>query len=304
MTSLVSQLQADALNSKVPISELLQKCLVVATKLGIEPLADWTRLELGGYGDEEVPEYRIVRGEPQVFNPYNGYQPLYFGDATHAERFSQMSFNQPIGEIEYSLLQIDKTGSGHFAVGYATSVENMLRKSIKFNLRPSLAISPSQFKRILDAARKIALEWSLKLEADGILGEGMTFSREEKTRAQAQSVTYNIKNFIQGDLQNSQVQVDAVSSRQTMTTRHIDLQQLVDVVRVVRASLGELPEGIRDSAELAADIQTIELQAASPSPKHSIIREALCSVRSILENAAGNLLAAGLLDRVSRLLGS
>lgn len=304
MSSLVSQLQSDALNSKVPITELLQKCLVVAKKLGIEPLADWVRLELGGYGNDKVPEYRIVHGEPRVFNPYNGYQPLFFADTKLAEHFSRMSFNQPIGEIEYSLLQFDKTDSNVFIVGYATSVENMLRKNIKFNLRPSLAISPSQFKKILDAVRKIALEWSLKLEADGILGEGMTFSQEEKTRAQAKSVTYNINNFIQGDVQNSQIQVDTVSSHQTMTTRHIDLQQLVEVIRVVKASLEKLPEGILDSAELAADIQTIELQVASPSPKHPIIREALCSVRSILENATGNLIAAGLLDRVSRLLGS
>lgn len=37
------------------------------------------------------------------------------------------------------------------------------------------------------------LEWSLKLEMDGILGEVITFSKEEKSKAA--SATYHIQNF-------------------------------------------------------------------------------------------------------------
>lgn len=70
MPSLVAELQANALNHGVSITDLLHKCLVVATKLGVSELADWARRELDGYGESPVPEYRIVYGDPQVFNPY------------------------------------------------------------------------------------------------------------------------------------------------------------------------------------------------------------------------------------------
>jgi hypothetical protein len=99
MSSIIQELQSDALNQKISVTELLQKCLLVATKLGIVEFASWTRLELDGYRGREVPEYRIIYGEPKIFDPYHGYQPIFFEDPEDAEFISKMNFNQPIGEI-------------------------------------------------------------------------------------------------------------------------------------------------------------------------------------------------------------
>ena len=60
MPSLIEELQRDALNQNVSVTELLQKCLVVAMKLGIDDFASWVRRELDGYKGQKVPEYRIV----------------------------------------------------------------------------------------------------------------------------------------------------------------------------------------------------------------------------------------------------
>ncbi len=49
-------------------------------------------------------------------------------------------------------------------------------------------------KQILASVRKIILNWSLKLEEDGILGEGMTFSSQE--REIAANSNYNINYYI------------------------------------------------------------------------------------------------------------
>lgn len=215
MASLVEDLQKDALNHDVSVTELLQKSLVVAIKLKLEEFASWVRRELDGYGKEEVPEYRVLHGSPQVFNPYRGYQPLHFGDVEYAKCFSKMYFDTPIGELEHELIAARKSGSSAFQVSYPPSVEKKLMDAIEFRLQPSLHINASQFQRVLDAVRKIILEWSLKLEADGITGEGMSFTTKEKERAQA--VTYNIKNYIQGNIQDSQIQIEAQNSIQTKT---------------------------------------------------------------------------------------
>ena len=62
MSSLVEELQKDALNQKIRVTELLQKSLVVATKLKLNEFAAWVRFELDGYGEAELPAYRVLRG--------------------------------------------------------------------------------------------------------------------------------------------------------------------------------------------------------------------------------------------------
>ena len=77
MTSLVHELQRDALNSSSLVSDLLRKSLVVARKLSIKDFEEWIALELKGYlGKEEVPGYRLLSGQLKVWNPYRGFQPL------------------------------------------------------------------------------------------------------------------------------------------------------------------------------------------------------------------------------------
>jgi AbiTii len=303
MSSLVEELQANALSRNVSVIELLQKCVVVATKLGVSELADWARNELDGY-NKRVPEYRIVHGTPQVFNPYRGYMPLHCADVKQAESLSRMHFNQPIGELEYELRQAEKSGSDSFQVSYALKTERMLMNAIDFGLRPTLHVNASQFRRILDAVRKIVLEWSLKLEADGIRGEGMAFSREEKARAKQKAVTYNIKNYIHGQFDRSQVQVEAQASSQRQEIQQFGAKELASLVATLKEALPNLALSGNQAREFAADLQTLESQAQLPSPKAGIVREVLLSIRSVLENATGSLLASGLLQQVGRFLGA
>lgn len=302
MPSLVEELQKDALNQNVKVTELLQKSLVVATKLKLDEFAAWVRLELDGYGESEVPAYRVLHGTPQVFNPYRGYQPLHFGSAEHGKRFSKMHFNTPIGQIEHDLIGAIKSGSDAFQVSFSPEVEKRLMDAINFRLQPSLHMNASQFQGILDAVRKIVLEWSLKLEVDGITGEGMSFSTTEKERAQAHAVTYNIKNYIHGNISDSQVQIESVGSTQSQTTE-FDIGQVAKFVEALKSTIEILGLDEKGKKEAASEIATLESQIKSPNPKQSILRESLGSVRRILEGAAGNLVASGLLNQIGVLFG-
>jgi len=300
MASLVEDLQKDALNHDVSVTELLQKSLVVAIKLKLDEFASWVRRELDGYGEEEVPEYRVLHGSPQVFNPYRGYQPLHFGDVEHVKRFSKMHFNTPIGELEHDLIGARKSGSSAFQVSYSPSVEKMLMDAIEFRLQPSLHINASQFQRVFDAVRKIILEWSLKLEEDGITGEGMSFTIKEKERAQA--VTYNIKNYIHGNIQDSQIQIEAQNSTQAKTVE-FDVGQVIKLIEALKITIDIVGINQHGKLELQSEIQTLEAQAKSPKPNNSIIAESLSSVRRILEGTSGNLVASGLLNQIGTLFG-
>ena len=71
MAGLVSELQRDALDTNVKVSELLRKAYVVATKLNIPDFKNWIQKELNGYGfdKDEIPNYRLLTGEIKYYNP-------------------------------------------------------------------------------------------------------------------------------------------------------------------------------------------------------------------------------------------
>jgi hypothetical protein len=289
---LIEELQRDALNSSVPVTQLLQKCLVVGSKLKIRTLVDWARLELDGYKDKQVPEYREVAGFPQVFNPVRGYQPLNFGNSDTAQRFSTMFFNQPVSELEHGIGQ----GGDGFHVSYTPEIEIALRKAVRpLQMTPSLLVPSYQFHRILEAVRKAVLEWALELESTGVKGEGMSFSAEEARKAQ--SATYNISNHIYGNVEHSQVGTAASTQRNVLHAE--DKAKLDAIVRELKNAAETFVIEQQAKNELSAEIKTLEAQAGSPKPKIPVIKEALNTVRNILEGIAGNLAAAAILNQMN-----
>lgn len=160
-------------------------------------------------------------------------------------------------------------------------------------------MNASELHGLLGAIKKIILEWSLKLESDGIIGEGLSFSKEEKEKAQ--SVNYHIKNFFQGEFKGAQVQVDTVGSNQHMEA--FDIPKLKEVINAVRHSINDFKIEDEEKEELVAELETLDSQSKSPKPKTGIIRESLLSIRRILEAAGGNLAGSGILQQIGNLFG-
>ena len=100
MSSLIEELQRDAINESVSVSELLRKALVVSRKLNIKEFADWADLELKGYPPSaDVPDYRKPPGRIMAQNPFHGWIPVMM-DEEIAETMSKRGTNQSIGELE------------------------------------------------------------------------------------------------------------------------------------------------------------------------------------------------------------
>lgn len=295
MAGLIFELQADALNSKAPVSDLLRKALVVSKKLGISDFEKWINSELNGYKDSnELPEYRHLHGEVKVWNPYHGYQPLNFSNPKHAELLSSTECWQPVSELD----ELSNSDTKLLYMPYSQETTNMLLESMSVGLQPSLQISKTSVIGILDAVRNNILNWALNLEQKGILGESMSFSSEEKSAAS--QVTYQITNNI-GSMSNSQLQQHSNNSSQA-TTASLDTAQLLAFLCELTSSITKLPLIASDQAELQAEINTIKSQAESPKPKTSILQESFKSIRAILEGAAGNVLASELISKVNAIL--
>lgn len=295
MSGLVLELQADALNRKVAVSDLLRKTLVVTRKLGVSHMTGWLTDELNGYGPEaEVPHYREVRGQVKVWNPYHGWQPVNFGDTEMAEKLSTRKIMQPVGELDSLNTKQD---GGYLQIPFPQHVVNSLMSAMNVPLQPTLIVPPSEVIGLLDAVRNHVLDFALQLEQEGVIGEGMSFSTEEKRTAS--HITYNVTNNI-GSMQNSQLQQHS-SGSQTLQTNY-DVQAIADLVKEIGSSVHLLRIGRDLEGELLAEIATVESQAASPRPKKGIVSESLKTIRNILEGASGSVLATGFLTELGKFI--
>lgn len=87
------------------------------------------------------------------------------------------------------------------------------------------------------------------------------------------------------------------SITQTQDFKGEEFKNLINQIKQVMLS-EKLPEA--DRVQIKVDIGTVELQINSPKPNSSIIQSCMHSVRSILENAAGTLIASGIISGINR----
>jgi hypothetical protein len=211
MSSLVEELQRDALDSSIPVADLLRKALVVATKLKLDEFREWVELELNGYRVVDVPYYRKAIGQAILHNPRRGAMPMVFGDPKMAEVVSQHEHRAPVGPLE----ELAGSSGSRLAVDFPPELQNLLLAPFPYQPGiPQLEISRSSVVMILDAVRNAILKWSLTLEAEGIVGEGMSFSPIEREKAQQHRTELRPVNFIQiGTMENSVIQQSSPDAR-------------------------------------------------------------------------------------------
>ena len=214
MTSLVLELQREAMNPTSRISNLLRKALVVATKLKVEGFRTWAESELKGYSsNQEIPPYRNVNGSLKAWNRFNGWIPVIVQHTELDKMFTNRSISQPVSELEFLYNQKDEDAVLQVPLPHDW-IMKVFADSQQFRLGmvPTLIVDKSQLEGILDSIRNEILNWTLELESSGVLGDGMSFSPHEVNKAK--SVTYNIGNFkgILGDVSSANVQFGDYSS--------------------------------------------------------------------------------------------
>lgn len=297
MSGLVLELQSDALDKSINVSDLLRKAVVVSKKLGINEMEEWINRELAGYPDDEseIPLYREITGRVMAYNPYHGWRPLHFANPELGDHLSKRKISQAVGQLD-AILNNDK--SGELCVPFNNHIENQLMNSMNISLEVTLLVGDSELHKILEGVRNEILNWTLDLEARGIVGDGMRFSKDEKQAAS--QINYQITNNI-GSMQNSQLQQGLSNSTQSLNVTQTSVD-LADFIKNLKKSIPRLNLEPEDLAELKVEVSTIENQRSSPKPKKIIISESLKSIRNILEGATGSIIATELLKQLASVI--
>jgi hypothetical protein len=253
MSSVILELQRDALDKKINVSDLLRKALVVSRKLKLTEFQAWIEKELNGYKDE-VPEYRMAKGQIRGWHPYNGWIPLIFEDPKQAEMFSKRATGQSIAEIE-NLVEGNKSD---FHMPYPQSIQRQLSKGFGYETEVSLFVSQTAHIRILDSVRNIILNWSLKLEEEGILGENLSFSDSEKEVAVKSPQNVN---YFYGPVQNPQIVQGSDKSIQVSSTFELDVSSTTALLELIKKEHPNLDIDSSKKVEIESDVATIDALA-------------------------------------------
>lgn len=206
MDSLVLELQRDALDRSIHITDLLRKALLVSRKLKIKDIEAWIYSELNGYKENLIPEYRIVYGELKAFNPYVGWMPVTV-DKQLDKMIRRQNVFLSVSQIE-SLA--DKSEGGNFVIKFQSTQANMIMRLMGEQFEPALYVPTHHLIRIIDTTKTKILEFALGLEEKGVLGNGIVFSKDDQIRAQ--TINYNTINI--QHMENSQIQQDSDGASQ------------------------------------------------------------------------------------------
>ena len=293
MTALVPELVNAAIDTSISLGDLLRRALVVARRLAIPELVEWLNSELNGYDSESVPAYRRIQGQLMAENPFRGTIP-FFPSPDIVELLSDFEVRQSAFEL-IRLAQNPTSVFSHFPPNVEHTLMKMMQESNGITMRPVLKFSPVQVQGVIEKVRSQVLDFALDLESKGVLGEGMSFSQEEKQIVQQQHYHFQ-------DVNGSQIQIGSERANQTMTQTNGDMSAVLALIDLLHDSIER--EHIAEDArnELQAELATLQAQAASPKPKWPIIKATVSSIKAILENTAGGMLATQLLPYLNAIL--
>jgi len=166
----------------------------------------------------------------------------------------------------------------------------------------TLKIPRASVAKVLQAVRTVILNWAMKLEADDILGEGLSFTQEEKEAASR--VGGGMANFY-GPIGTLQMQQSGRDSAAHMIVNvSMDTKAIGTLLTRIEEELGHgLTLAEEATAELRADLATAKAQLASPKPKTSVLRATLGTIQHVMEGAAGHMAGSLLAELVKIMAG-
>ena len=207
--SIVLKLQKKCLDQNENLQSLLREALLISTKLKLNDFKEWINFELKGYISKEVtPEYRKINQTLKFFNPYDGWIDAQLSEELF-DIIGKIEILQPIAELEHLL-----TENGELSMSIAPNHIQFLQKTFNTDCKPGFFIVKTALFGITEQVRNLLLEWTLKLEEDGILGnEDLIFTEEEKESAKS----IHVENFhgVIGDIDKLGIMSTGANSTNT-----------------------------------------------------------------------------------------
>ena len=291
MGSIVLELQNEIVSSNCDVVNVLRRAHLIASKLKLTDFDKWIQYELNGYPDpESCTEYRKVRCILKAFNPYRGWIPTLIQDNKVEKMICERKLANSISEI-ISLCESSKNVlTLEFSGEQLALLDKMFDSPLP--MRYALHVTTTAVKDIEEKVKNTILEWTLKLEAEEIVGENMTFSKKEKDRAI--NIPQTVNNYYGNTsvINSSSDNVQIVSGSEN--TVSFSYSKVKDIITEVEKSISE-SDLSKDDMETAAELLDDIKSKIKEEKKPHILKYALVGLKDFLINTGANV-AAGLIQ--------
>lgn len=276
---IVLELQKELLDSNCDLLVALRKAHIIATKLKLESFDNWIKCEMDGYSSyESIPIYREVKGEIKALNPYYGWIPFIVPDIEFEKILSCRKAPDPISSL-LNLVKNDKNGFVQYSL--SGEIQEILNRfstpPVRMEMRFFAGIT--QIQAIVESVKNTLIEWTLKLEQEGIVGEGMSFNDKEIEAAKQIPQTinnyYGNTNVMNGPTENSSI---VVGNNTSVEFSYEFAKSSIDEIRNSIKSEHLSAENEADALELANEIT----EKIAKKRKPSIIKSAFCALKDFL----------------------
>lgn len=179
MASIVLDLQKEILSPNCDIVNVLRKAHLIAVKLKLSDFDQWIQYELSGYPNKEsCPEYRKGRGALKYLNQFYGWSPIIIQNNEIEKIICERKMSNSISEIVF----LSDSSENELIAELSGEESALLDKNYNTLIpqRYALHISITAAKDIEEKVKNAILDWTLKLEEEGIVGENMMFTDKEK----------------------------------------------------------------------------------------------------------------------------
>lgn len=291
MAGIVLELQKEILSSNCDIVNVLRKAHLIAVKLRLSDFDRWIQYELNGYPNKEsCPEYRKVRGTLKYLNQFYGWSPIIIQNNEIEKIICERKMTNSISEI----VSLSNSSENDLIAELSGEESAFLDKNCNMLIpqRYALHISSTAVKDIEEKVKNTILEWTLKLEEEGIIGENTMFTEKEKNCAtnipQTVNNYYGPTSVINSTSGNAQI---VSGNGNTVSFPYDKVKDVVDEVAKSISALNLSKDDMETITELLSDIKLKIEEEKRPA----ILKAALIGLKDFLSNVGASV-AAGIIQ--------
>ncbi|MGY3694554.1 hypothetical protein ACVIGA_004634 [Bradyrhizobium sp. USDA 3240] len=138
---------------------------------------------------------------------------------------------------------------------------------------------------------------AIELEKKGVVGEGMTFSPDERKIAATNPVAFHI-----GTITNFAGNLGVANSAGNIMNTPLNVEQVKNLISQVRSHSSTLRDEGVDPSELSTVLDKIERHLANSD--QSLLRTALGELEKVVAKAAGGLVSTGIVSLLHQIFGT
>ena len=281
MNGIVLELQQDLLSKDCDVLNALRKAHIIATKLKLSEFDSWIQNELNGYATEEdAPEYRRVCGTLKAFNPYRGWIPAIIKNASLENMVCKPKMRDPISTL---IDLYDKNKTNDIRLNFNGEWISKLNELFVFPIKMQyvLFVGIHFIKNIIEHVTDCLLQWTLKLKENEIVGLDLSFTTQEKEKAQALPQTVNNyfgpTNVIAAPASNSQI---VAGNNNSVSFDYIKGMESVSEIKKSIEQEIKIQEDKDEALELLKEVES----KIQKKKKPSIIKSAFAGLKDFLIN--------------------